>query len=356
MKISMRTVVGLALTSLLTVGVAGCSAGSEDGGSSAGDTFEVGFALKTQDAPYFVALGEAVKELGEELGWDVTVLDANGDTQQESANIDTFVAQGKDLIFVDVIDPDSAVPSINRATEAGIPVINLDSGVSEEVQNVTTVLSDNLANGRLVGLAYAEAVADEPIEAIILSGAKGNVAGHERRTGLFAGILESRLGVSEEEAWELSEEFETQLSGSGKATNEDANFSVVGQGWGGWTEEVGLSEAEDLITANRNITTVLGENDSMLFGAITALNNAGITGVDIVAAADGATQAFDLIREGEYFATGLNSPTLVAETGIEIANSILVDEADPASFDPITMTEPQAITAENVDEFYDYGF
>ncbi|OCG74352.1 substrate-binding domain-containing protein [Microbacterium sediminis] len=351
MKRNTRIALGLALATATVGAMTGCAtAGGGD------DTIEVGFALKAQDAPYFVALAEAVESLGQERGWEVTVLDANGDAQQESTNIDTFISQGKDLIFADTVDNDSAIPAINRAAEAGIPVINLDSGISDDAQNVTTVYSDNKQNGRLVGKAYAEAMGDEEIRSIIISGAKGNVAGLERRTGLFAGILETRLGVSEDEAWDLADEFEAQLSSKGSATNEEAGFSVLGQGWGNWTEELGLTSSEDLITANSDITTVLGENDSMLFGAKTALDNAGLGDVDLVAAADGAKEAFDRIKAGEYFATGLNSPTLVAEGGYDIAEQILVDGADPESFDEITLTEPQAITADNVDEFYDLGF
>lgn len=357
---------GLVLVSLvlaLSMFLAACGNGTDDGGTAEGgnggeegEKFEIGFAIKTQDSPYFVTLVEAVEQYAEEQGWDVTVLDANGDVSQEAANIETFVSQGKDLIFVDAIEPDAVVPSINMAAEAGIGVINLDSGVSEEANDITTVYSDNRQNGRLVGLAYAEKMGDEEIKAIILSGQKGNVAGHERRTGLFAGILEGKLGVSEEEAWELADEFEQELSSKGKATNEEAKFSVVGQGWGAWTEEEGLAAAEDLITANPDLTTVLGENDQMLFGAMTALNNAGIEGVDMVAAADGAQKAFDLIKEGKYFATGLNSPYLVAEKGIEIAKEVLVDGKDPESYPEVTLTEPAAITQENVDEYYDHGF
>lgn len=325
-------------------------------GGDGEEKIEVGFALKTQDSPYFVSLAEKVEEYAEEHGWEVTVLDAGGDVQQEAANMETFIAQGKDLIFLDAIEPDAVVPSIDSAAEAGIPVINLDSGVAEEANDVTTVYSDNKQNGRMVGLAYAEKMGDEEIKAIILSGAKGNVAGYERRTGLFAGIIEGKLGVSEEEAWKLAEEFEAELSSKGKAANEDAKFSVVGQGWGNWTEEEGLKAAEDLVTANPDLTTALGENDQMLFGAMTALENAGVEGVDIVAAADGAIEAFDLIKEGTYFATGLNSPTLVAEKGVEIAKEILVDGKDPESYDEVTLTEPAAITEDNVDEYYDLGF
>lgn len=323
---------------------------------AAGEKLKVGFAIKTQDSPYFVALVNAVKELGTAEGWDVTVLDANGDTMKEAENMETFIAQGMDLIFLDSVEPDACIPSINAAADAGIGVINLDSGVGEGAKDITTVYSDNKQNGRAVGLAYAEKMGDADIKAIILSGAKGNVAGKERRTGLFCGIIEARAGVSEEEAWELALKFDDELTSSGKATNAEAKFTVAGQGWGSWTEEEGLAAAEDLITANPDITTVLGENDQMLFGAMTALGNAGIEGVDIVAAADGAKAAYDLIKAGTYFATGENSPYKVAQLGIKIAKEILVDGKDMWSYEDVTMTEAVAVTAENVDEYYDYGF
>ncbi len=150
--------------------------------------------------------------------------------------------------------------------------------------------------------------------------------------------------------------FNQELTNSGKAENTEANFVVAGQGWGSWTEEDGLAAAEDLITANPDLNCVLGENDQMLFGAMTALENAGISNVDLVAAADGAKRAYDLIREGKYFATGENSPYKVAEKGIQVAKEILVDGKDMYSYDDVTLTEAFAVTAENVDEHYDFGF
>ncbi|KYG89864.1 substrate-binding domain-containing protein [Metasolibacillus sp. FSL H7-0170] len=346
----------LALVAVMLV-TAACSGDSNSSGDGkGGDTFKVGFAIKTQDSPYFASLVEAVKDYAGKEGWKVTVLDANGNTTKEAENMETFIAQGMDLIFLDAIEPDSIVPSINKAAEAGIPVINLDSGVAEEANDVTTVYSDNKQNGRLVGLAYAKKMGDEEIISIVLSGAKGNVAGTERRTGLFAGILEGKLGVSEDEAWDLANDLDKQLASTGKASNADAKFSVVGQGWGAWTREEGLNAAEDLITANPNLTTVLGENDQMLFGAMTALENANLSNIDIVAAADGAIEAYDLIKEGKYFATGENSPFKVAKLGVEIAKEILVDGKDPESYEEITMTQPAAVTQDNVDEYYDFGF
>ena len=322
-----------------------------------GGPIRVGFAQKTLDSPYFVALVDAVERYTAQLGWEVTVLDAGDDILRESENMDALIAMGKDLIFLNSVDPIAAIPVINRAVDAGIGVINLDSGVGDGARHITTVYSDNLQNGRAVGLAYAAYIGnDDPIIGIILSGARGNVAGQERRTGLFAGIIEGRMGISEAEAWVLAEQFNDDLTNAGRAENADAGFVVAGQGWGAWTEEAGLEAAEDLITANPNLTAVLGENDQMLFGAMTALNNAGIDGVHIVAAADGALRAYDYIMQGRYFATGENSPWLVGRLGVDIARQILVDGVDPATFNPITMTEAVAVTIDNVQERYEFGF
>lgn len=338
--------------------------GGDASGSNSGDTSEnaeeseinVGLAMKTQDSPYFVSLVESVQEYSDEEGWNLDILDANGDTTQESQNFSTFISQDKDLIFVDAIEPSAVVSSINQAVEAGIPVIALDSGVDESANNVTTVYSNNTENGRLVGVEYGEEMSNEEIIAITLSGSRGNIAGMERRTGLYAGIIGSRTDMSEEEAMEAAESLDTQVISEGRGTNEEADLTIVGQGWGNWTESGGLNAAEDLITSNPDITTVFGENDTMLFGAKTAITNSGLNEIDLVAGADGAQEAFDLIKEGEYFATGLNSPTLVAERGVEIAKEILVDGEDPESYPEITTTEPAAVTGENVDEYYDLGF
>jgi ribose transport system substrate-binding protein len=326
------------------------------GALAADKKIRVGFAVKTQDSPYFVALAEAVKRYTADLGWECTVLDAKSDTMKEAENMESFITQKMDLIFLDCIDPDPCIPSINAAAEAGIGVINLDSGVGEGAKDITTVYSNNKQNGRAVGLAYAKKVGDKEIKAIILSGVKGNIAGQERRTGLFCGIIEGKLGISEDEAWKLAEKFNQELTDNGKAANAEAKFTVGGQGWGAWTEEAGLAAAEDLITANRDLNCVLGENDQMLFGAMTALENAGITGVDIVAAADGAKRAYDLIKEGKYFGTGENSPWKVAEKGVAIAKEVLIDGKAPWSYPDLSMTEAVGVTIDNVNERYDFGF
>ena len=333
--------------------------GTED---AAGESFSVGFALRTANGSYYAAIGEVVKAKCEELGWECTILDANNDTTKELENMESLAASGVDLIFLDCVDPSAATASQKVAADAGIPLINLDSGVDDMSMQITTVYSNNEQNGLEVGKYYAATLADDfEISAVMLSGNTGSIAGTQRRDGMFAGIIMERTGCTEEEAWTAAEEMEASLVSTGKASNADAKFTITGQGWGNWTIDEGLIAAEDLITANPSLNLIMGENDPMLNGALTALDNAGITygaegTVQLISAADGSKDGYDRVKAGDIMAIGENSPSKIGELGVEIAKDILVNGASPDSYEDITMTEAVAVTADNVEERYEFGF
>ncbi len=333
--------------------------GTED---AAGESFSVGFALRTANGSYYAAIGEVVKAKCEELGWECTILDANNDTTKELENMESLAASGVDLIFLDCVDPSAATASQKVAADAGIPLINLDSGVDDMSMQITTVYSNNEQNGLEVGKYYAATLADDfEISAVMLSGNTGSIAGTQRRDGMFAGIIMERTGCTEEEAWTAAEEMEASLVSTGKASNADAKFTITGQGWGNWTIDEGLIAAEDLITANPSLNLIMGENDPMLIGALTALDNAGITygaegTVQLISAADGSKDGYDRVKAGDIMAIGENSPSEIGELGVEIAKDILVNGASPDSYEDITMTEAVAVTADNVEERYEFGF
>ena len=335
-----------------------CQRGNERGRS---DRIEVGIVMKNYNSPYFQVLSDTIKSECEKLGWSVTVLGSDSDVTKEAANIDSLIQKRVKVIFVNSIEPNPVIPAINRASEAGIAVINVDSAPGSGARDVTTVYSNNVENGREVGKAYVKFLdSDREIVGIILSGGKGNVAGLERRSGLFAGIIGERLGISNAEADAAAADIERQLVATGRAENARARFRIVGQGWGDWSRTGGLEAGEDLITANRsNLNLMMAENDEMNLGARQALINAGLLNVDIIAAADGAKAAYDLIRTGErprYVATGENSPSKVGIEAVRIARQIVVDSKAWNEFEKITKTEAFGVTANMVNAHYDYGF
>lgn len=349
---------GVMASSLLTTG----ALGAQTVNAAEADSYSIGFALRTSNGSYYAAIGDRVKAQCEELGWECTILDANNDTTKELENMETLVASDVDLIFLDCVDPSAATASQQVAADAEIPIVNLDSGVEDMSMQVTTVYSDNEQNGLEVGKYYAATLADDfEISAILLSGNTGSIAGTQRRDGLMAGIIMQRTGCTEEEAWAAAKEMEDSIVSSGKAANDDAKFTITGQGWGNWTIDEGLVAAEDLITANPDVNLVLAENDPMLIGALTALDNAGITyGTDgtvkLISAADGSKDGYDCIKDGKIMAIGENSPAKIADLGMKIAEDILINGTDVESYEDITMTDAAAVTVDNVEEHYDFGF
>lgn len=334
------------------------AAGQRDSGSG---QIEVGIVMKSYQSPYFKALSDSVENECKKLGWQVTVLGSDDNVEKEAANIDSLIQKKVHLMFVDCIDPTSTVPAQNRAVAAGIPVINIDSGVGPGCNDVTTVYSNNIENGRAVGKAYVKyAGNDKPLVGILLSGVKGNVAGLERRSGLIAGIIGARLNLSDSQADTAAAEIERQLVSTGRAENAAAKFRIAGQGWGDWSRIGGQAAGEDLITANKaTLNLMMAENDEMNLGARVALVNAGLLDVDIIAAADGSKAAYDLIKNGQrprYIATGENSPVKVGIKAVEVAKQILIDKKPWSSFNKITLTDAFGVTADMVDAHYNYGF
>ena len=321
------------------------------------DSFRVGILFKTQNNPYFVDLSQKVQAYCEEAGFEVVGnQDAKQDLEAEFALMEQYVSQGVDLILWNPIDPKGSIAAADLCYEAGIPLIGIDNLCQSE-NMTTTVYSDNKANGYAVGLYVGNNYyKDETINSILISGEKGNAVGQERRTGLMAGIIGSRAGLDEAAAWEAAEAMNQELTDKGQAYNEASDFYILGQGWGNWTSEEGLPAAEDLLVANASkVNLLLGENDNMLLGAMTAVENAGLMDqIWIAAAADGQKEAYELIKANtKYIATGLNAPPVIAKKAVEIAIDILVNGVDPESYELTTTTPPAAITIENVDEFYD---
>jgi ribose transport system substrate-binding protein len=289
----------------------------------------IGISMKTLNAPYFAAQEAAAKDQAAKAGCQVATADAQNDMGKQIGDVEDMVSKGVNLLIINAADPQGLVPAINAAAAAGVKVVAIDSTVDPKAKYITLIQSSNDQNGFQVGQWLAQSTAGKELKIALLSGEKGNVVGQERRLGVFRGLVEG------------------QLVNGGKV-----GFAVVGQGWGGWTHEGGLKAMEDLLVAHPDINVVLGENDSMVLGARKALEAAGkANDVLLVAAADGQKEALQLIQEGQYGATGLNDPDLIARTAVDVGMKAL-DGSLPADFPRVDLTTPSAITKDNVAKFY----
>jgi ribose transport system substrate-binding protein len=289
---------------------------------------KVGISMYTLGAPYFAAQVAAAEDQAKKAGCEVSSSDGQNDMAKQIADVEDMVAKGVNLLILNPRDPEGLVAAADAATAAGVKVVIMDSSINTKADVITQVRSSNDQNGFLVGQWLAKKMQGTPIKLILLSGSQGNEVGRDRRLGVFRGLVEG------------------QLVNEGKA-----GFEVLGQGWGGWSHEEGLKAAEDLLQAHPDVNVILGENDSMVLGAMKALEAAGRSDVLVLAAADGQKEALALIKEGKYGATGLNDPDLVARTAVDIGMQALSGEL-PEGFPKLNLTTPDVITQENVDKYY----
>ncbi len=315
----------------MRISLAGCAAAvlmtAALGSAHAADC-KVGVAMYTLSAPYFAAQVAAAVDQAKKAGCTVKTADGQNDMGKQIADVEDMVASGVNLLILNPRDPEGLVPAADAATAKGVKVVVMDSSLDPKAKIITQVRSSNDQNGYLVGQWLAKKMEGKPMKIILLSGDKGNEVGRDRRLGVFRGVVEG------------------QLVNEGKA-----GFQVLGQGWGGWSEDGGLAAMEDQLTAHPDVNVVVGENDSMVLGAMRALKAAGKGDVLVLAAADAQKEALALIKEGKYGATGLNDPDLVARTAVDIGLKAL-NGTLPADFPKLDLTTPAVITKDNVDKYY----
>ena len=315
------------LTLLMVFGVYGALA------EGAGEGLTIGFSQKTRHSPYYIAMDEAMHDLAEEFGFELISVNAGADLVKQQADIEDLISRGVDLLIVDSQDPIGIVAISKNIAEAGIPLFLLNTTVDPSAEYITLVQSNNVTIGNMVGEWLGNNVSGE-IRIGLLSGNPGNMVGYGRRSGVFQGIAEAQL-----------------------ISTNTTNFRVLTQGWGGWSAEGGLEAAEDMLTAAPDINVIFAENDSMALGAVTAIKNVGKEGEIVVVGIDGQREALELIKEGVYGASGLNSPFELARITVDIA---LRYHAGERGFPQLIHTTPSIISAENVDQYYDpdipFGF
>jgi len=293
-------------------------------------TIKIGLSMLTQNAPYYAALQAAVQKEAKSLGAQVVTADANNEMLKQISDVEDMLSQNIDVLIMDPKDAKGLVGATKEAAAAHVPVIIVDSSIDESAPVLTTIQSNNAENGRQIGEWLIGQVKDKDLHIAMLSGDQGNVVGEARRDGVMEGILEAQL---------------RQIGHAG--------FTVVGQGWGSWTQEGGVKAMEDLLTAHPDINAVLAENDSMALGALRAIQAAGKTDKDILvfAAADGQKEAVKLIGEGKYGATGLNDPAIIGKMAADLAVKV-ADKQVPPGTPKITYTPPVAITKANAAQYY----
>lgn len=294
-----------------------------------GDTYSVGFASYSLVYDSWTQLEATVAQNCKELGWDYYSTDANGDVTQMVADIEDMAAQDLDLMFVNCADPEAISDTVDHVVEQGIPVIALDNKINTQ-SLLTTILVDNRKNGELCGQWAASKIKGKEINAVIISGVKGERICQDRRQGVIEGITESKL-----------------------ISDGACDFNIVYQMYTDWFEDQTVSQLEDFLARNIDFNLIITEADVMGLPAYQLLVDNGLQDKVIVCStADAEVRAVELIQDCDTYCTGLNSFVRQGNLATETAEAYFNGET---KFLSETFVEGGCITKDNAAEYISSG-
>ncbi|MEO6473348.1 MAG: substrate-binding domain-containing protein, partial [Aeromicrobium sp.] len=313
------------------LGLAACGSTNDGESAPAGDAASVeeltiGFAQRTADAPYYVAMQKEAERLADEKGFKLVFQSANGDPVQQLDQVQTMLSQGVDVLLVNAVSPDTEKSQMTQAA-GEVPLLFIDTPIPDV--GFTTVQSDNEAIGAEAGKLFAARVGEgKTINLAILNGGPTDVTvGPARRAGFLKGLE----------------------SGGVK-------YEIVTEATADYAQDKAVSATEDMLAANPEIDAIFGYNDAMSLGALQVIKNQKNTKV-LVAGVDGQKEALAAIDadgcDGQYVSTGLNSPSEAAAKAIEIAIAVGTGEKSTDDYPEIDLTTVAGIDCNNIADYYD---
>ncbi|MGO4938223.1 galactose ABC transporter substrate-binding protein [Fundicoccus sp. Sow4_H7] len=282
-----------------------------------GQTFEIGVAIYQYNDNFMTLyreeLGNYFAELAEADGntYNVDFQDGQNNQATQTEQLNNFIAQGKDLIIANLVDPTGAEQVILSAQSADIPVIFInrepDIATMELWPGKTTYVG---VDARQSGVFQGEIIADLDnngdingdgvVSYLMIMGDAGNVDA-EQRTQYSVETLEKTI--------------ETASLGEHQRGN--------------WDQARGQEIAANALSQyGEELEVIFSNNDGMALGAVQAIDGAGrVVNEDIyIVGVDALPEVVELITNGAFTGTVLNDHFNQARTAAEVGVRLLNGE------------------------------
>lgn len=226
--------------------------------------FKIGVSQCSDDAWRRTMNEEILREASFNSDVEVEIKTAFDSNQKQIRDIESFIADGVDLIIVSPNEAVPLTPVIEKAMNEGIPVILVDRKTSTS-QYTAFVGADNFQIGKEVGVYTANLLNGKGNIAEI-RGLKGSTPDFERHAG-FISIIKNY-----------------------------PNIKVVYENDGGWLRSQAKEKMTEALQKNIPIDLVFAHNDEMATGAhealrvISGIKKPVILGIDALPGTDGGIQ------------------------------------------------------------------
>lgn len=250
--------------------------------------FEVAFLPPASTLNYYRPIRKGIDSVA--VPANVVVVELapqdGADTYAQAGMIQDAISRGVKAIIITTHDDQAAAPVLQKAVEAGIVVIIVNSDIPSFPTPVHAIVGYNQrASTEELGRYITGLTEDGSRQVGILEGLPG-YHNTERVEGFLAGI-------------------------------DNAKVNIVGQLSGSWTVEGGNTATLDLLQAHPEIDTIVAANDDMAIGA-------GLAGMSLnkklfITGLDGQTAALEAVASDELMATIDTSPYAMGQIAMQVA-------------------------------------
>jgi len=268
-----------------------------------------------QQALFFTQMNEGAQRKADALGVDLVIFNANNDPAAQNNAIETYIAQGVDGMVVVAIDVNGVMAAVEAASAAGIPVVAVDAILPEGPQ-VAQVGVDNALAGKMMGEYFLDQIKG--------GGAKLGVVG-----ALNSFIQNVRQAG-----------FEETVAGA-------PGVAMAGVVDGRNVQDNAMAAAENLMTANPDLTAIYATGEPALLGAVAAVESQGrqesvsIVGWDLTPSAVAGIDAGYVLGVVQQDPAGMGAAAV--EAALKAARGEAVEKQIAV---PVTI-----VTKENVEGF-----
>lgn len=281
--IAAAAVLALTLTQFAPVGAASHRASSK----------QPTIALVTINfqALFFQRMNAGAQQMAKKLGAKLVIYNANNSPQQQNSAIEDYVSQHVSAIVVDAIDVHGILPAIKDAARHHIPVVAVDAEThGPGVRSWVGV--GNWKGGYVLGQFVDKYVKQH-------MGGKAVVG--------VVGALNSFIQIQRQNGFE-------------KALTQVPGIKVVQVVDGKNQQDVALTAAEDLLTANPEMNLIYATGEPALIGAVAAVKAHGATGQIKVFGWDLSPQSAAGIKQG--WVVGVVEQDPYAEGQVSVADCL----------------------------------
>ncbi|MCW5711449.1 ABC transporter substrate-binding protein [Shinella sp.] len=266
--------------------------------ANAQDKLKIAFIPGIASDPFFLAMEKgaraAADKLGVELVWQGSASEYS--PQSQMPFVDAALADDIDALILVPTDPDSLQPAVVRAEAAGIPVITVDTTVSDQAYLTAHITGDNVDGGRQAAKTLAEQIGGEG-KVFIMSGSPGATTNTLREQGFRE---------------ELASNFpKIEIVGREYANSQPANAT---------------SAVNTVLLNHPDLAGIFAIDGTSGTGTIAALRNNNAVGKVKLVGYDAYKAQVDALQEGVFTALVAQQPAKEAELALEYAKAKVTGE------------------------------